>query len=245
MPLTFPGRSMSPLGSSAGLPFTPLSISGLRIWLKADAGTYQTAGGSPAVSDGDPVGQWQDQSGNGYHVTQATAGFRPTLKLAIRGSLPVIRFDGIDDSLIVVLGSNINQPNTVLGVFDQGRIFDVTGGVRQLFNPSILTSTTSRLGYFAGVIANDPTPTILSVNSYQQVSAIFNGASSSLRLNGSATSAGNPGTNYMAGTLMLMTDSSTVKSQGNICEILFYDGIISGANLTALENYLKSRWGTP
>jgi hypothetical protein len=103
------------LNSFAGAAFSPLSISGLKLWLKADAGTLQTSGGSAASADGDPVGQWLDQSGQGNHVAQATGSQRPTLKLAIQNSLPIVRTDGVDDYLqnaANILGTG-DQPFTL------------------------------------------------------------------------------------------------------------------------------------
>lgn len=50
---------------------------------RADAGLFTTAGGTtPATADGDPVGRWEDQSGNGHHAVQATDANRPTLEAA-------------------------------------------------------------------------------------------------------------------------------------------------------------------
>lgn len=74
----------------------PSDISGLTLWLKSDAGLFQDAAGTtPATSDNDPVGLWQDQSGNNFHVSQSSAPNRPILKLnVINGLLPAISFSG-------------------------------------------------------------------------------------------------------------------------------------------------------
>ena len=45
-------------------------------WYRANAGAFSDAGTTPANS-GDGVYQWNDQSGAGNHLTQATAGNRP------------------------------------------------------------------------------------------------------------------------------------------------------------------------
>lgn len=52
---------------------------------------------TPVTADGDPVGAWDDKSGNGNHLTQATSGRRPLYKTS--GGLHWLQFDGIDDSL--------------------------------------------------------------------------------------------------------------------------------------------------
>lgn len=82
----------------AFLPSVPLPP--VTLWLKADAGTFTTSAMStPATADGDRVGGWQDQSGNGRHATQATGAARGTLKTNIQNGLPVVRLDGSDDFL--------------------------------------------------------------------------------------------------------------------------------------------------
>lgn len=46
--------------------------------------------------DGDAVATWADTSGNGRDATQAVALLKPTYKAAIKGGLPIVRFDGGD-----------------------------------------------------------------------------------------------------------------------------------------------------
>jgi hypothetical protein len=59
------------------------------LWLKADAGTSSTV-------DGAALSQWQDQSGNNNHVSQATAVNRPVYEAGITSTLngmPSVEFD--------------------------------------------------------------------------------------------------------------------------------------------------------
>lgn len=53
-------------------------------WYKADAGL--------TIDGSNRVAQWDDQSGNGYHITQATDNYKPTKVLAGLNSLPIVRF---------------------------------------------------------------------------------------------------------------------------------------------------------
>src|SRR5690606_37871378 len=58
----------------APLPPGPLSVPDLALWLRADDGLYQDAAKTtPATAEGHPVGAWEDRSGHGRDVTQATA----------------------------------------------------------------------------------------------------------------------------------------------------------------------------
>jgi hypothetical protein len=78
------------------LQLIPSQISGLIQWLKADAGLFTTSAGiTPAINDGDPVGLWVDQSGNGNNASQSINGNRSTLGLRnIGGIFPTVRLNG-------------------------------------------------------------------------------------------------------------------------------------------------------
>lgn len=78
----------------------PSSESGLRVWYRAGYGYWQdTAGTTAATADATAVARWDDQSGNGYNLTQSTSGKRPQLKTNIINGNPVLRFDGSDDCI--------------------------------------------------------------------------------------------------------------------------------------------------
>ena len=56
-----------------GAEIDPKKISGLVLWLKADAGVKNTMGGN--AIHGDSVNSWEDQSGNNYNAGLGTAPF--------------------------------------------------------------------------------------------------------------------------------------------------------------------------
>jgi hypothetical protein len=70
--------------------WTPADLADLRAWYKADAIT--------GLSDGDPVSTWSDSSGGGYDLTQ-TSTARPLYQTNTLNGLPVVEFDGTDDTL--------------------------------------------------------------------------------------------------------------------------------------------------
>jgi len=107
-------------------PFLPDDLSGLQLWLDAsDASTLYdaTTGGSLVAADGG-VARWEDKSGNSRHMTQGTAGSRPTRKTAIQNSLAVLRFDGGDfvsmPSSTATFNFLHNGDSTVFVVFKAG-----------------------------------------------------------------------------------------------------------------------------
>jgi hypothetical protein len=68
--------------------FSPVDISGLKLWVKADD--------LEGYLDGDPVGTWPDVSGVGNDLTSSSTA-RPVFKTAIQNGLSILRFDGSND----------------------------------------------------------------------------------------------------------------------------------------------------
>lgn len=77
--------------------FEPTDIAGLKLWLRADLGV---------TLNGATVSDWADQSGNGYHLTQAAAPSQPTFVASDAGAnnQAAIDFDGINDVLARAAG---------------------------------------------------------------------------------------------------------------------------------------------
>ena len=105
----------APGGYGGAAPFSPTDIAGLVLWLAADLGL--------ALSDGDPVVTWPDQSGNGNDVTQPVAAARPTFRTAVINGEPVVRFDGVDDVLRNLSNMGLTTICTILTVI---RLDDTT-----------------------------------------------------------------------------------------------------------------------
>jgi hypothetical protein len=73
--------------------FSPTKLFGLSAWFKAGVGLTAVSG---------KASQWDDQSGNARHATQATANFRPTINTtdAAFNNLTSLSFDGSNDVLL-------------------------------------------------------------------------------------------------------------------------------------------------
>src|SRR5688572_4090967 len=56
------------------------------LWIKADAGTSTTTNGAS-------VSLWQDASGNGNNVSQATVAQQPLYATSVMNGYPAIQFD--------------------------------------------------------------------------------------------------------------------------------------------------------
>lgn len=92
--MSLPTVGAGPSGSG----FTnPTSLSNLELWVVANLAWQDSVGGTPADDDTEVVGAWEDQSGNGYHLTVASN--KPILKVNIVNSQPVVRFNGTNNLL--------------------------------------------------------------------------------------------------------------------------------------------------
>ena len=80
-----PREMMAPAAPPAPVIFSPSSVSGLNLWLKADAGVTTTTG--------DAVTTWSDQSGNGNNATQASGAYQPILNPGVLNGYNAVTFN--------------------------------------------------------------------------------------------------------------------------------------------------------
>lgn len=217
----------------------PATISGLELWLDASV-TATITHSSGAVS------QWNDRSGKGRHHTQTTAGWKPITGTRTLNSLNVIDFDGTDDNLAYTFLSVINQPVTIAAVVQA----DATPAAICRFYGRAAVGTTFNLGmsttswhYSAGTSRSWP-----GANTSPHVlMGIFNNPSSSLLLDGTVVATTDPGTAGITAAAHSCGAGVTavLPFNGVIGEILIYSQALSGANLTTISSYLRTKWGTP
>ncbi|MCH7908140.1 MAG: hypothetical protein IIB38_00810 [Candidatus Hydrogenedentes bacterium] len=86
----------------------PDQIPGLFAWFDANSIT--------GLADGEVVATWDDRSNNENDLTQSEAAEKPTYQTNEINSLPIVRFDGMDDNMERTLGSTFVQPYTILAV---------------------------------------------------------------------------------------------------------------------------------
>lgn len=112
----------------ASLPFTsPADIAGLKLWLRAD---------TLALADNDPVALWPDSSGSGNDVAQSDGLKMPLFKTGILNGQPVVRFDGVDDTLFKLAagGFSCTQGHTIIAVLNPTTA--VSFGMAVVTNPA-------------------------------------------------------------------------------------------------------------
>ena len=248
-----------------GKPFSPANIAGLRLWLKADADVYSDAAGTiPAVYDGDVVGCWKDQSGNGYDVSQATTSKKPLLRIGADGinGRPTVSFDSSDDLLV----RNVAD---FLSTDQSGSIFFAINSMtikayRAVFasnDEATATYTFNLDPYFdSGHARFDfnynathliQGTTVWSNNTVYIFSIQSDSTEFFLRLNGAdeAISAGTNNGNWFGDlanrdnfTVGGYKHTSELGIMAKISELLIYNSCLTDIDLTNVENYLNHRY---
>ncbi len=232
----------------------PVQNSKLMLWLDA---------GKNVVSDKDGVYAWQSRTGTSVAL-QGTAASRP--KVLSAGGVTFVSFDGVDDFMSIA-SLELDEPTYSLFVAarpsktagEQGLI----GGV----NPSkpthhglILRSqlNATRIQYLhrapfalvgtAGSIAADGFPTVGLPQPFQIITAerrnLEDGLYQVIR-GGDNTQTFPTDQPAFSDPMRMFVGSRTAtlnRLEGDIGEIILYNGTISEAERDAVEAYLKARW---
>lgn len=232
-------------GSAWSIPsfgsFSPASLSGLKEWLRADLGvTYNAATTS--------VSNWADQSGNGNDVSQGTTSQQPTF--VINGgpnNLPALQFASASSQVLSSGTSPATSTDfTILTVLKYTSLsgngfFYSLGGAVQLGE---LTGSNKRDVAIAGVAdETDSTPT----TNYEVW--VVTGSSAplqTLRVSGVAqTLTPNNSSPHAVSALQVVGAATTSANflQGDIEEVAVWNRVLSGSEITQLDNYERIRTG--
>jgi hypothetical protein len=216
---------------------SPLDIAGCQFWYDAS----QIVG----LSDSDPVATWLDLSGNVRHLLQVTGGKQPLYRTGIVNGLPIIRFDGSNDNLAAT-GFTLNQPSTMVAVFVQrmdpaGNKGLMDGASADYSRYLFVAGSGNTLGLYAGTTLNGPA---LTVGTIYHTTAIFNGASSSVRINGGTATSGNAGSGGASGVTIGSSNNGAggEYAQFDFGEVFGYNSALSAGNLTDIHTYLDAKW---
>lgn len=222
-----------------GMPIFP-EIAGLTLWLKADGTLWQdSARTTPVAADSDPVGAWDDASGNNAHATQATAGNRPTYRTGIVNGKPILRFDGSSDRLGGSSASAATKPFTVFGVvlLSAGSITgaSVGGGLHW--------QTGSFLKQDVVNIATDPTatPVVFTIFALTySATGVF-----TFYRNGAVTHTGTNNQTFTASTTVIGYNgaSNGELANGDMAEIIKYNSVLTATQMNEVGSYLETKYG--
>jgi hypothetical protein len=214
-------------------PVGVIPSSGLVAWFKADA--------IVGLNDGDSVYQWNDQSGSNNHAVQNTTAQRPIYKTNIQNGLPVLRFDGTDDNLIL----NNNISNTVGTMFVVAKKTSGTSYRALLiggkFGVYARGGTDQWLTYMnVDLYSTQQLSTVfkclsLVVRNYNDVDLVTNGITFVNKTNGTAF-------NTKSSSVIGADPGGVQQHNGDIAEIVWYSRALTTAEREQVEDYLIAKY---
>jgi len=219
--------------------WSPTDFVGLRVWYKAD---------SLVLADGAAVTQWDDSSGNGYHITQGTGTKQP----AYRSADVAVDFDG-GDSLDRTGISAISVARGLIAVVGKP---DLNNSERFWFLARETSGFTVMMRYRSttptghGVQVNALGANVntgLSTSAWQLWVGYTDSGNVYLRKNGSqvATATGTPTTRNITQMHVGSEASAGNYFDGRIKEVVLVTrstaSEFSASDITALESYLMTK----
>lgn len=203
----------------------PADLPNLKLWCRQGVGITTDTG----------VSQWDDQSGNGNHLKQATGANQP----ALQGNGSIL-FDGLTHFLkadaftlvqpetIYLLGKQVTWTNT-------DRIFD--GNV---INTGLIiqTGTTPNLAAYAGSFSGQSSDLVL--DTYGIIAVVFNGASSVFQIDDNTPITGDFGAANMGGFTLGANGSSLQFGNIQVKEVLIYSEDHDAVTRAQVISFLQS-----
>ena len=239
------GRRSPPSG---GLPVPP--VAGPLLWYRADLGI---------VLNGSDVQDWQDQSGNGNHLTQADVTQQPEFLATGFNGRKTVSFDGVDEILGLTGGlddiSGDDKPNTVIWA---GKL-NSTAADRHMWSFASATAGGTFHGYRTNSsnrhsIRRISTQVNGDVNTADTgdhyFSQVFTGTTVSMYEDGVVLDNinGQPMDTATAVMTRFAIGGKFGTSEGDymncaVSELIVYASALSTANRQTVETAIKNRWG--
>jgi len=219
--------------------FDPNSISGLVLWLSADS--------IPGLLNGEPVSVWNDKSSslnNAYNI----GSLRPTYQTNVVNGLPVVRFGGSPQYLIMTSAVSSVLPFSIFHVYKKR----VSGGLMFTLTNSSDNNSYTMFDYSDGNLYNFTRGNAFgnaagkgNVTSFWIGSQISNTGTNNVTgyKNGVDVSFSYAGGG--SGTLVnydWLGHRTTEYADGDLAEILFYNSALSTTDRQNVENYLNKKY---
>ncbi len=219
-------------------------------WYKADGINYQDSAGTiRAINTGDVVGLLTDHGTVTSGVSQPITDNKPTLRKNVWNTRPVWRFDGTNDWMQGPFGALLSQPYTYIAVASLNAA-NVNNGVAYYITDGD-DNTRRALLWKNHVPAPDAwsieAGTILNGGSadanYNIWTALFNGGSSVLWINGVVNASGNAGANGIDGITIGGGYSGLKNWPGDVAEVIIYGVNLSSFDKNQINRYLAAKYG--
>lgn len=191
--------------------------------------------------DGATLDAWPDSSGNAHNAIQATSLNRPTFDVDGLNGRQCIRFAG--DDWLAVEFAELTQPTTlvVVGFTDTGSSQSFIDGFDQTHRHFVRQVGITNYRLYAGEILDAP---VIPDRVPHLFVAVFNGASSSLEIDGALVASGNSGAQTLTGlTIGAAFFGGSDWLTGGIGFAGLLPGVISSGDRTILEQWAASEYG--
>jgi hypothetical protein len=237
----------------------PANISGLELWLKADAGIFDI-NNNAITADSTGLAVWQDQSVNRRNIAQTDSTKRPLVRTGVNGvnGRAAVSFDGVDDVIYNSWSNyNTNKPFTIFHVVNYSTFGDGTIYTYGLNNATgaqgdavrFLNSSGRKLRICSNAIVdttNFMPPSGTLILTFQHNGVAGSAGTFTIRNNGlqiyqaSLTrSASVADTWFSFGT---QTNGTSGPFAGKICEHLYFSKTLNTKEIKQVESYLNARW---
>jgi len=220
------------------LPVSVLPTSGLRLWLKADAGITKDVNNK--------VTSWADQSGFGHVVSNPNYSYQPVFVAGAANGYPALRFDGIDDYLETAASINLLNGGPDYSVIvvtkpgeTQKQYADIIDYSHSTYKNMVLQQDDNYVNSFR----LNTGPRQLSTNSFQIITAV--GFSVCVN-NTSCIDYPWQAISYNEPAFFTVGNKSRRayprEYNGNVAEIIIYNRKISDAERQQIEAYLVNKY---
>jgi len=223
----------------------------LKLWLKADAGV---------VLQNNRVSQWQDQSGGNHHCSQADTNMQPSLLTGAANGQPVLHFDGIQTTNTgdflqgaddLALTNGLTSFMVYSKVSRGGALEEVPGFVGVPGNYNAARAFYFRFeemsfsgwgnDYYSGFYVPASTYRICTERlnaSKTQVDFFDTNGTNNFTTSRTTGNLISPDAGYYVGGL----GSQTRNFQGNIAELIYYQGSLTETDRQSVSDYLKQKY---
>jgi hypothetical protein len=237
---------------SSYAPPAPATTLGSKLWgqWKAGSGAYTDAGTTLAANT-QTVRQWNDQSGNGRHFSQATGANRPAYRTSIVNGKSVLRFDGAASFMSLAAAFAPTGSFSIIAVLATSSTADQmflsgTGINRQV---RLNESATGCLSLYEGTNAHRSAATTFPTNGTFGIAAWRGTVAAGCRIYKNAAEAyyaANP--TPFAATLSVDVlgrfelTGGTLYSNLDLAELIFINGDLTRAEWRSLQEYLANEY---
>jgi hypothetical protein len=238
----------------------------VKAWYRADAAiTLFSDAGSTPVSNNGTVYQWNDFTGNGFHLIQTSSGSRPVFSTTTLANFnPTVTFDGSNDWLQYTAPAGVNIIDRATGtLYASGYMktqkrsgflgFNQTmdyPGLHFYSSFKTLLYTSGGPGY-QGLTNNAMTPNtyFFTGGTWQNDGGNPNFLGATVSLNGDRkTYLGSEMNNVNLGTsyrdLRIGADNNYGAFSGQLNELMVFEDRLTPSELDQLESYLAIKYGT-